>query len=287
MSLEPFDGVKNILISDCIVDENNLYQMRQQYKPEIISAIKTSLENGKLFQPIAVTLSEDKEHYIIVDGTHRFKAASELGWKEIQATYLNEDEAKQWGLTANILRNDYNAVEKSNALVKLKEKLKIENDKDLAALVGLDPSTTSKYIKINSLPNFIKENAVKVDYFSYQKLYALAKDKSLTEREKILKFDRMIEEYDETTGKKKHKPRAKKNEQSQEQGLKNIFALLDNAIPNLKDNIDSYLNNFVVDDEYKAKIVARYKRINSEYAGLKKLIEEMNASENVENEASN
>lgn len=81
-------------------------------EPRIVSDLKESIRANGMLNPIIIT--EDKT---LVGGLHRLMAMKELGYDEIETTYLNQDNFIVAEIDENIVRKDIHFLEKAEQIV--------------------------------------------------------------------------------------------------------------------------------------------------------------------------
>ena len=130
--------------------EPNKNQPRQQFDSEKIDELAESIKEYGVIQPIIVTKEED--HYKIVAGERRWRAAKKAGISEIPAivrTYT-EQTNKEIALIENIQREDLNPIEKAIAMKELLEKYQL-TQQQLSDKLGISRSGIANTIRVLNL----------------------------------------------------------------------------------------------------------------------------------------
>lgn len=118
--LQSQGGVVNLDIAKI---SPNPDQPRRTFLPESIKAMAQSLlADGQLSPIIVIAQGEDfanPENYLLFDGERRWRAAQELGWKEIRAVMMdNPKNLHRKALITSLHREDLNPLDKAEAVVK-------------------------------------------------------------------------------------------------------------------------------------------------------------------------
>ncbi|MCX7966371.1 MAG: ParB/RepB/Spo0J family partition protein [Syntrophorhabdaceae bacterium] len=139
---------------DLIVTNPN--QPRFNIKEETLEDLASSIREKGLLQPIIVRKKADK--YEIVAGERRFRACVMAGLKEVQATVkdYNDNEALEAALIENLQREDLNPIEIATVYERFIKDFGY-SQQELADKIGIDRSTVANFLRILSLPEWIKE----------------------------------------------------------------------------------------------------------------------------------
>lgn len=129
-------------------------QPRKIFREEDLVSLAASLDRHGLKQPIGVQQRANGE-YLLVWGERRWRAARSLGWPTITAV-LTAGDPLEVALVENVQRVDLSAFEQSDALQGLKERHGY-TDEALAGIVGKDRSMISKLLRLQALPQVIRE----------------------------------------------------------------------------------------------------------------------------------
>lgn len=136
-------AIRKIKISDITPDQS---QPRKN-KDINISLLAKSLKEEGLLQPIVVT--KENTGYSIIAGERRFRAASSLGWKEIECRIINKSGKDKFRLAVveNLQRENLNPVEEALAFQRLKKTFAY-TDNDLANIIGKSRNYISEILSI-------------------------------------------------------------------------------------------------------------------------------------------
>ncbi len=146
----------------------NPEQARTEFSPESIAELAASLRRDGQLQPIVVrprasTSGEEaasRQEFEIVMGERRWRAAREIGLREIRATVREVDDAEmlRLSLVENIQREDLNAVDRARTLLKLKQSSKGLRWNDIAADLGLSRQSINNLVALLKLPQDIQDD---------------------------------------------------------------------------------------------------------------------------------
>lgn len=130
--------------------EPNRNQPRQQFNSEKIDELAESIKEYGVIQPIIVTKEDD--HYKIVAGERRWRAAKKAGISEIPAIVrvYTEQKNKEIALIENIQREDLNPIEKAIAMKELLEKYEL-TQQQLSDRLGISRSGIANTIRVLNL----------------------------------------------------------------------------------------------------------------------------------------
>jgi ParB family chromosome partitioning protein len=133
----------------------NPLQPRQDFDKDSIDELAHSMKETGVLQPIVVVPEEN--HYKIVVGERRWRAARKIGLQKIPAVvrHLSEKQQIEASLVENLQRKDLNPIEIAFAYQKLIHELKYSQE-DVAEKVGKDRASVANYIRLLKLPQEIQ-----------------------------------------------------------------------------------------------------------------------------------
>ncbi len=139
--------IQNLKLIDV---EPNKNQPRQRFDSEKIDELAESIKEYGVIQPIIVTKEED--HYKIVAGERRWRAAKKAGISEIPAIVreYSEQTNKEIALIENIQRENLNPIEKARALQELINKYNL-TQQQLSDKLGISRSGIANTVRILNL----------------------------------------------------------------------------------------------------------------------------------------
>lgn len=178
-------------------------QVRKQFSHEHINRLKDSFKQIGVRTPLDVVLLdkavEGSSHYMIVDGECRYRASEGLLDELPCIIHKNNETAVEWALSANLMRDDLNPIEKSDVLVRFMEKnngakkIKLE---DAAKKYHLSKSMISEYYSLSKLSKEIKEEQRRTGQIPLRELKKLSVKKLRDNQEELLKrYNELKEKY--------------------------------------------------------------------------------------------
>lgn len=149
------EKIQNLKLIDI---EPNKNQPRQRFDREKIDELAESIKEYGVIQPIIVT--KEKDHFKIVAGERRWRAAKQAGIAEIPAIVrkYSEQTNKEIALIENIQREDLNPIEKALAMQELLHKYNL-TQQQLSDKLGISRSGIANTVRILNLDERVKELA--------------------------------------------------------------------------------------------------------------------------------
>ncbi|MGB9764295.1 MAG: ParB/RepB/Spo0J family partition protein [Candidatus Saccharicenans sp.] len=134
----------------------NPLQPRMLFDDQSIDDLAKSIKETGIIQPILVVPEED--HYKIIVGERRWRAAQKAGLKAIPVIIRNISAEKQLeiSLIENIHREDLNPLEIASAFQRLSEELGL-TQQEIADKVGKDRASVANYVRLLRLPDEVKK----------------------------------------------------------------------------------------------------------------------------------
>ncbi len=133
----------------------NPHQPRKTFHEESLRELADSIAKNGLIQPIVVIGSGDAG-YTIVAGERRYRAVKLLQWETIPAVVLAKGNSDELALIENVQREDLPPLEEAEAMARLMERYKYTQEQ-LAGVVGKARPTVTNTLKLNALPDQIKQ----------------------------------------------------------------------------------------------------------------------------------
>ena len=123
-------------------------QPRDAFDPGKLEELSASIRAHGIIQPITVR-REGNEHYRIIAGERRWRAAALAGLKEIPALIrpAERDELLELALIENIQREDLNPIEIASAFQRLSGELHLSHEQ-IAERTGKDRSTVTNFLRL-------------------------------------------------------------------------------------------------------------------------------------------
>ncbi|NLJ70940.1 MAG: ParB/RepB/Spo0J family partition protein [Clostridiaceae bacterium] len=134
----------------------NKDQPRQEFDQEKLEELAQSIEQHGILQPIIVTFKENLNHYIIIAGERRWRAARIAGLKTVPAIIRNVEDhlILQHSIIENIQRENLNPVEETNAFHELMTQYNMTQE-ELANTLGKSRSAVANTLRLRNLPEEI------------------------------------------------------------------------------------------------------------------------------------
>lgn len=135
----------------------NPLQPRLKFKQESIDELANSIKESGILQPVIV--AHEGDHYRIIVGERRWRAAQKIGLKKIPALIRSMQKVQQLetSLTENLQREDLNPLELALAYQKMTQELNY-TQQEIANKVGKDRASVANYLRLLKLPKEIQEN---------------------------------------------------------------------------------------------------------------------------------
>ncbi|MBR1929487.1 MAG: ParB/RepB/Spo0J family partition protein [Paludibacteraceae bacterium] len=130
----------------------NPNQPRRNFDEEALSELASSIKEHGVISPITLR-REDDDHYLIIAGERRFRAAKLAGLKTIPA-YIRtakDEQVMEMALIENIQREDLDAIEIALAYQRLMEDYSLTQEQ-MSERVGKKRATIANYLRLLKLP---------------------------------------------------------------------------------------------------------------------------------------
>jgi len=134
----------------------NPFQPRKEFREEDLAQLQASIAATGLLQPITVRRADD--HFELIAGERRLRAATRLGWADIPAIVKDYDDKAllTLALVENLQRADLNPIEEAEGYSRLVAEFDL-TQQEVAAIVGKDRSTVANSLRLLNLPAPIRE----------------------------------------------------------------------------------------------------------------------------------
>ncbi|TNE76244.1 MAG: ParB/RepB/Spo0J family partition protein [Gammaproteobacteria bacterium] len=133
------------------------YQPRRDMHPEALEELADSIRSQGVMQPIVVrALGVDS--YEIIAGERRWRASQLAGLETIPALIRNvsDESAMAMALIENIQREDLNAMEEAQALIRLQEEFGL-TQQQIAQAVGKSRSSVANFLRLTTLEEEVQK----------------------------------------------------------------------------------------------------------------------------------
>ncbi len=134
----------------------NPFQPRMKFDDQTIDELAQSIKETGIVQPVIVAPEDD--HYKIIVGERRWRAAQRAGLRKIPVLIRNipKDKQLEVSLIENIHREELNALEIAQAYQRLIDEHGYAQH-ELADKVGKDRSSVTNYLRLLKLPAEIQD----------------------------------------------------------------------------------------------------------------------------------
>ncbi len=132
-------------------------QPRKTFSDEKMEELVASVREKGIIQPLVVRRGD--EHYQIIAGERRWRAAQKAGLTEIPVVIqdVTEDWALEMALIENIQREDLNPLEEADAYRNLMGNFELSQE-EVARRVGKDRSTVANALRLLRLPDPVRKD---------------------------------------------------------------------------------------------------------------------------------
>lgn len=148
--------VGNIVSIELDAIEVNPFQPRTHFNEEALDELTESIKELGIIQPITVRKLTGN-HFQLVSGERRFRAAKQAGLKSIPAYVRIADDQQmlEMALVENIQRKDLDPIEIALSYQRLIDEIKLTQD-ELGKRVGKKRSTITNYLRLLKLDPIIQ-----------------------------------------------------------------------------------------------------------------------------------
>jgi ParB family chromosome partitioning protein len=132
------------------------YQPRRDLNPEALQELANSISQQGVMQPIVVRLVGENK-YEIIAGERRWRATQQAGIATIPAIIrdISDETAIAMALIENIQREDLNAIEESQALIRLQDEFQL-TQQQVADAVGKSRTAVTNLMRLASLETAVQ-----------------------------------------------------------------------------------------------------------------------------------
>ncbi len=149
-------GVESIEIGKITA---GVYQPRKNFDATELDELASSIKENGLIQPIILRKVDDEDHYEIIAGERRFRAAIIAGLSSIAAIVkkINNHEALELAIIENIQRSDLSLIEEAFGYKQLIEEFAYAQDQ-VAKRVGKSRSHIANLLRLLTLPQSVRDS---------------------------------------------------------------------------------------------------------------------------------
>ena len=133
----------------------NPFQPRKEFRDEDLTQLQASIAATGLLQPVTVRAVGD--HFELIAGERRVRAATRLGWTDIPAIVKDYDDRAllTLALVENLQRADLNPIEEAEGYSRLVAEFSL-TQQEVANVVGKDRSTVANSLRLLNLPQVVR-----------------------------------------------------------------------------------------------------------------------------------
>jgi ParB family transcriptional regulator, chromosome partitioning protein len=148
------DTASGYLELDVSLIRPNRFQPRREFAPEELAELASSLQSSGMLQPVLVRRAS--HGFELISGERRFRAALQLGWRQIPAVVREADDRMMLtlALIENLQRADLSVVEEARGFQRLQEEFELTQHQ-IADAVGKDRSTVANLLRLLALPGSV------------------------------------------------------------------------------------------------------------------------------------
>lgn len=134
----------------------NPLQSRTKFDPKAIDELASSIRETGVLQPIVAT--PDKDHYRIIVGERRWRAAQKIGLKKIPALIrtMSKEQQLEASLVENLQRENLNPIEIALAYQRMTQEMGL-TQQEIAVKVGKDRTSVTNTMRLLKLPQEIQD----------------------------------------------------------------------------------------------------------------------------------
>ena len=135
-----------------------IYQPRKTFNHDEINELANSIKENGLIQPIILRKADDENHYEIIAGERRFRAAKIAGFTRIPSIVkkLNNHEALELAIIENVQRSDLSLIEEAAGYKQLIEEFSYTQDQ-ISKRIGKSRSHVTNLLRLLTLPQIVRE----------------------------------------------------------------------------------------------------------------------------------
>jgi ParB family transcriptional regulator, chromosome partitioning protein len=142
------------VLLDATLIEANPYQPRRIFAPDEMRDLVASVREHGIIQPILVRpKSGDSQHYQLIAGERRWRAAQEAGLAKVPVVIrdVSDQQALELALIENVQRHDISVMDAARAYRRLAQEFSLSQD-DIARRVGKSRPSIANTMRLLDLP---------------------------------------------------------------------------------------------------------------------------------------
>lgn len=134
----------------------NPFQPRQEFDPEKLAELATSIKEHGIIQPLVARQEGDK--YTLVSGERRWRAARQAGLSKVPVVIrqLGNEQLMMLALIENLQRENLNPIEEAEAFQRLIDEFSLTQE-ELAQTLGKSRPSIANSLRLLALPEEIRQ----------------------------------------------------------------------------------------------------------------------------------
>jgi ParB family transcriptional regulator, chromosome partitioning protein len=166
-------------------------QARKHFDEEEISALAATIQEFGIRNPLTVIKhSDDDSKYEVVSGERRLRAAIQIGLSKVPCIILSDrSKANEVALIENVQRTDLHPIEAAQAYQALLDSNTYTTQQEIAEKISVKKSQVSESLKLNTLPEEIKQYLITHNIKSRELFRKLLSFETQSEMESLLKIN--------------------------------------------------------------------------------------------------
>lgn len=131
----------------------NPHQPRKQFNPEALEDLANSIREHGIIQPLILIPAEEANHYTLIAGERRLRAAKIAELSEVPAIVRSATEQQQleFAIIENVQREDLNPLERARAYQSLLDGFSLTHE-DIAKRVAKSRVSVTNSLRLLNLP---------------------------------------------------------------------------------------------------------------------------------------
>jgi len=136
----------------------NPHQPRKQFNPEALEDLANSIREHGIIQPLILIPAEEANHYTLIAGERRLRAAKIAELNEVPAIVRSATVQQQleFAIIENVQREDLNPLERARAYESLLDGFSLTHE-DIAKRVGKSRVSVTNTLRLLNLPPVVQK----------------------------------------------------------------------------------------------------------------------------------
>lgn len=152
-----------------------------------LAGLTESVRDKGVLEPLLVRYMPAVDHYLIISGERRFRAAQAAGLLEVPCIEKDADEAEtlEIALIENLQRKDLTALEEADGMAALSERFGYTHE-DLARKMGKGRSSVTESLSLRKIPDRMKALCIEAGVLSKSMLLQVARQPQESKMERLI-----------------------------------------------------------------------------------------------------